>query len=148
MLARKFMIAVATGLSCALSAPALADKPATLTASVDGIRNSNGVLIVAAFDEATAFEAMNIMNATALAIVPANEGRVSVTFHDLPKGSYALAVLHDEDSDSDLDLDGEVPTEGYSFSSMGRSGLPPSFDDALTIAGPNASRTLSLIYWN
>ena len=148
MLARKFMTTAAIGVSCVLSAPALAGETGALTARVDGIRNSNGILIVAAFDEAIAFEAMDVVNAAALAIVPANEGRVSVTFHDLPNGSYALAVLHDEDGDGDLDLDGKVPTEGYSFASMGRSGLPPRFGDALTIARPNASRTLSLLYWN
>jgi len=119
-----------------------------LTANVDGIRNSNGVLVVAAFDDATAFEAMDVMNAAALAIVPASQGRVSVTFHDLPTGSYAIAALHDEDRDGDLDLDGEVPTEGYSFAAMGRSGLPPRFDDALTLVGQGAARTLSLLYWN
>lgn len=148
MLARKFMINSTLGLSCALSASAVSAETGALTASVEGIRTSNGVLVVAAFDDAAAFEAMNVMNAAALAIVPANAGRVSVTFHDLPTGSYAIAALHDEDGDGDLDLDGEVPTEGYSFASMGRSGLPPKFGDALTVAGPNASRTLSLLYWN
>ncbi|WP_291737482.1 DUF2141 domain-containing protein [Leisingera sp. F5] len=148
MLPRKLMITAAIGLSCTLSASALAAETGALTASIDGIRNSNGVLVVAAFDDATAFEAMDVMNAAALAIVPANEGRVSVAFHDLPTGSYAIAALHDEDSDGDFDLEGGVPTEGYSFASMGRSGLPPRFGDALTVAGPNASRTLTLRYWN
>lgn len=142
MLARKFISTAAIGLSCALSTSAVSAETGALTANVDGIRNSNGVLVVAAF------EAMDVMNAAALAIVPASQGRVSVTFHDFPTGSYAIAALHDEDRDGDLDLDGEVPTEGYSFAAMGRSGLPPRFDDALTLVGQGAARTLSLLYWN
>lgn len=148
MLARMLMTTAALCFTIASNVSTVSADTGALTASVDGIRNSSGVLIVAAFDEATSFVAMDVMNAAALAIVPATEGRASVTFHNLPAGSYAIAVLHDENEDGDLDFEGEVPTEGYSFAAMGRSGLPPKFKDALTVVGSEASRTLSLHYWN
>ena len=75
-----------------------------------------------------------------------NQG--SVTFHNLPKGAYAFAAMHDEDLDGDLDMKGKVPTEGYALSAMGRLGLPSKFEDAAISTDEAAGSTLRLKYWN
>ncbi len=129
--------------------PAFAQSAETapLTIDIAGLRNAEGSVVVAAFDQAEAFENMNIDRAVALAVLPASSERVSVTLHNLPSGPYAVAVLHDEDNDSELGMDGQVPTEGYSFAAMGPSGLPPKFKDAAVSAAPDARVTLRLKYW-
>ncbi|WP_371170839.1 DUF2141 domain-containing protein [Aliiroseovarius sp. 2305UL8-7] len=123
-------------------------ETSSLSVTVDGLRNGQGAVIVAAFDRADAFEAMDVSKAAAMAYLPAANTKISVTFHDLPRGAYAFAALHDEDGDSDLGMNGDVPSEGYAFSAMGRSGLPSKFEDAAVATGDVATSTLRLKYWN
>ncbi|WP_299902077.1 DUF2141 domain-containing protein [uncultured Ruegeria sp.] len=139
---RKLTIASVMTLASSLGASAQ-----TLTATVKDVRNAKGDLIIAVFDEAKPFEAMDMTNAAALAAVPAVEGQVSVTFHNLPLGKYAIAAIHDENRNSNLDTDKDVPTEGYGFGGMGRSGLPPEFADAAVAVGTGATGNLKLKYW-
>ncbi|MCL6283553.1 DUF2141 domain-containing protein [Ruegeria sp. 2012CJ41-6] len=140
------LTALAAAAGCAAFAQAVETAPLSVT--VDGIRNGDGAVIVAAFDQAAAFEAMDVSKAVALAQIPAAGTKVSVTFHDLPHGTYAFAALHDEDLDGDLGMNGEVPTEGYAFAAMGRRGLPSKFEDAAVANGETAGSTLRLKYWN
>lgn len=120
---------------------------APLNIIVNGIQNGEGAVMIAVFDEPSAFEAMNVQEAVALTYLPASSRSVSVTLHDLPAGSYAVASLHDENMDGDLNMNGDIPTEGYSFSAMGPSGLPPRFEDAAVRAGADAQSVLLLKYW-
>lgn len=53
-------------------------------------------------------------------------------FEKLPKGDYAIAAYHDENSNGRLDTNViGIPTEGYAFSNNPRTTMgPPSFADA------------------
>lgn len=137
------MIAAGGHLALAQSAPTEA-----LTVAVNGVRNGEGTVIVAAFDDAAAFEAMDVTKAAALAYLPASSARVSVTFESLPPGTYAAAAMHDENLDGDLNMNGDIPTEGYAFADMGPSGLPTRFADAAVAAGRDAVSALKLVYWD
>ncbi|WP_171230747.1 DUF2141 domain-containing protein [Ruegeria sp. HKCCA4008] len=119
----------------------------TLTATVQDVRNAEGDLIIAVFDDSKSFRAMDVANAAALASIPAVKGQASVTFHNLPLGTYTIAAIHDENSDSNLDTEKDVPTEGYAFGGMDRSGLPPEFADAAVAVGTGATADLKLKYW-
>lgn len=60
------------------------------------------------------------------------EGTEVFTFNDLPKGEYAVALYHDENSDGKCNTNMlGIPKEGYAFS---RNFVPklsaPKFDDA------------------
>lgn len=143
----KIILTAGLALLCGIGSAAQSAETAALKASIDGLRNANGVLIVAAFDKAKPFSSMDMAKAAALAVVPAREGSVSVTFHDLPVGSYAIAAFHDEDRDGDLDMKGEVPTEGYGFAAMGRRGLPSKFEDAAVAIEDAEGSKLRLKYW-
>ena len=46
--------------------------------------------------------------------VPA--GQTAITFGALPRGDYALAVIHDENSNNKLDTFAGIPREGFGFS--------------------------------
>lgn len=137
------MVAAFGHLAFAQSAPTDA-----LTISVNGLRNGAGAIVIAAFDDAAAFEEMDVAKAAALAYVPASSASVSVTFHSLPPGAYAAAAMHDENMDGDLNMNGGTPTEGYAFAAMGPSGLASKFEDAAVQAGDEAVSALKLVYWN
>ncbi|WP_425045077.1 DUF2141 domain-containing protein [Primorskyibacter sp. S87] len=146
----RFLRLLSTAVLTAIGFAALAQSSGTaaLSVTVDGLRNNNGTVIVAAFDQAKAFEAMDMAKAAAIAQIPASGPKVAVTFHNLPRGSYAFAALHDENLDGDLGMNGDVPTEGYAFAAMGRRGLPSKFEDASVAAGGAAHSILRLKYWN
>lgn len=62
--------------------------------------------------------------------VPSSEARCD--FEDVPAGTYALVVLHDENMNGRVDSNWiGIPKEGYGFSNDARSSLSaPSFKDA------------------
>lgn len=103
-------------------------QPADLVIRIDHIDNNAGQVLVALYENAGSFPKLPLKNAVA----PAQAGRTSVTFKDLPAGDYAFSVVHDVNGNDKVDrnLFG-IPTEKYAFSNnaLGRMG-PPSFADA------------------
>ncbi|NOD86528.1 DUF2141 domain-containing protein [Ruegeria sp. HKCCD6119] len=125
-------------LAIANSSFAQPSNNAPFLTTVEGLRNGNGVIIVAGFNKADAFEAMDVTNAAAMAQIPASGSKTAFTFHYLPLGDYAFAALYDEDMDGDLDMKVQVPTEG----------LPPEFKDVAVLSGGTAQSSLRLKYWD
>ena len=51
------------------------------------------------------------------ATLSSHDGNVTTTFKELPKGTYAVAIIHDVNKNGELDKNFfGVPTEGYGFS--------------------------------
>jgi uncharacterized protein (DUF2141 family) len=64
--------------------------------------------------------------------LPIANRTATASFHDLPAGTYAVAILHDENDDQKMNNNFfGIPKEGYGFSNnvMGALG-PPSFSRA------------------
>jgi len=74
-------------------------------------------------------------------VVPAGEGAV-LRFRNVTPGTYAIALLHDENDNGRADRAlGMMPTEGFGFSRDARVRMgPPDFDDAAVTIGENATR--------
>ena len=70
----------------------------------------------------------------------ASPGPVSITFHDLPPGRYAVTAFHDENNNGKLDRDATgLPSEGYGVSNDARELLsPPYWDKASFELGSEA----------
>ncbi len=78
--------------------------------------------------------------------VPA--GVHSVRFDGLPKGNYAVAVIHDENGNSRLDTFAGIPREGFGFSRNPavRFG-PPRFEAArFTLDGGAETQQVRMRY--
>jgi len=99
---------------------------------VKNIKNANGNVRVGIFNDEKTF----LEKAVYGQVVKSSEGGVTVLFN-IPAGTYAVSVIHDEDEDGDLDsgMFG-IPKEGFSFSNdaMGTFG-PPSFKKASIAVG-------------
>ena len=70
-------------------------------------------------------------------------------FEDIPPGTYALAVVHDENFNGKLDTNFlGIPTEGYGFSNDATAALgAPSFSAAsFSYDGQNLDLTIGLNY--
>lgn len=80
--------------------------------------------------------------------IPAGEARCD--FEDIPSGSYALVVLHDENMNGKLDTNWlGIPKEGYGFSNNAKPAAfhAPSFSDASFVYdGKTLDLTITLRY--
>jgi uncharacterized protein (DUF2141 family) len=102
---------------------------ADLNVTIQGVRNSSGVMRVGLFDNPNDFP--NGMKFSSID-VPATAGSMTVIFERIPAGRYAIAILHDENSNGRMDMGPfNIPHEGYGFSRDAPVFLsPPSFEEA------------------
>jgi len=126
-------------LALALYFPLLAAAHAAdLTVKINGARNANGSVVAAIYGSKASFAKEGQQYAAFR--TRATTGPVSVTFHDLPAGDYAVTAFHDENNDGKLDRDATgIPTEGYGVSNDARELLsPPYWDKASFAVGPES----------
>lgn len=126
----------------AVSAPLQAEPTGSdVTVSVTNLRNSDGVLRACMTQDQDRFPRCQNGQQSYRVVVPAGEGAV-LHFRDVAPGTYAIALLHDENDNGRADRAlGMMPTEGFGFSRDApvRMG-PPDFDDAAITIGASSSR--------
>ncbi len=112
---------------------------ARLDVAVDHLRSTKGVLRVCLTADPKNFPAC-VDDADAITRnVPA--GMRSLRFEGLPYGSYAIAVIHDENGNSRLDTFAGIPREGFGFSRNPAIGFgPPRFAAARFAVAGDAER--------
>ena len=113
------------------------------------IRNSTGSVACALFESPHGFPTEYLLSATNVMIIKIRKAQARCDFEDIPPGTYAMAVIHDENMNGKLDANWiGIPTEGYGFSNNATAMLgAPSFADAsFTYDGRNVEMTMSLHY--
>jgi len=120
-----------------------------LHVKVLNIRNSSGNVACALFESPVGFPAQYLSSATKIVAVKVRHREARCDFEDIAPGTYALAVIHDENMNGKLDtgLLG-IPTEGYGFSNGATALLgSPAFSAASFLYnGQNLDLTVSLHY--
>ena len=82
-----------------------------------GIRNSIGAVACALFESPEGFPKEFLRFASNLMVVKVQATKATCNFEDITPGTYAIAVIHDENRDGKLATDWVgVPEEGYAFS--------------------------------
>lgn len=114
-----------------------------------GIRNSMGAVACALFEAPEGFPTEFLRFATNIMMVKVRATKATCDFEDIAPGTYALAVIHDENRDGELatNLMG-VPKEGYGFSNDAKGSLgAPSFEAAsFSYNGQSLNMTIALQY--
>jgi uncharacterized protein (DUF2141 family) len=133
-----------------LAIPAQADAPPALEISIEGFHSNDGRVQCDVFSAAEPKDfptrrdkAIRSMTA------PVRERRARCVFTDLPAGTYAVSVFHDENANGKVDTNFlGIPKEGLASSRNARGFLgPPKFKDAsFPYPGPDARMTLTLTY--
>ena len=106
---------------------------------IQGVSNAKGNLGVLLFNQKDGFPSDHT-KAFRQTTVAAKKGSNTMVFDHVPPGTYAVAVMHDENTNLKLDTNWVgMPLEGYGFSGnkMGLMG-PPSFSDASVRVGETA----------
>jgi len=139
-------------------AQATPEQPATtaadsttsqLTISVNGIRNSKGVVHFAVFSDQAAFVQFDAEKADAYTSVAANQGTTETVVEVPNNQDYAVFMFHDEDSNDDfaMAMNG-TPEEGYGYSNNVGAYASPAFKEAAFKVDSNQARhAIKVIYY-
>ena len=110
-----------------------------VTVEVANMRNADGMVRACMTRDSERFPRCQNVEQGYRVVVPAGEAR-TLHFRNVAPGTYAIALLHDENGNGRADRAmGMMPKEGFGFSRDApvRMG-PPSFGDAAIVVG-NAS---------
>jgi uncharacterized protein (DUF2141 family) len=115
-------------LSLLLTRPVQAQtKTYTLTFTIKNLEQRQGTIHVGLVTKAENFMGKSEMDT--VVAVPAS-GPVTITFANLPAGTYAAQIYQDLNNNKQMDTAGGMPTEPFGFSKIAMLMGPPSFDAA------------------
>jgi uncharacterized protein (DUF2141 family) len=81
------------------------------------IRNSTGTVDCSLFDSPEGFPHEVLHSARKVMVMKVRDTKARCDFEDIPPGTYALVVIHDENMNGKLDTNWlGIPKEGYGFS--------------------------------
>ena len=113
------------------------------------IRNRNGTVDCALFDSPPGFPREFLHSAQNVMVIKIRNTAARCDFEAIPEGTYALAVIHDENSNGKLDTNLlGIPQEGYGFSNDATAWFgTPSFSAAsFSYNGQSLDMTIRLHY--
>jgi uncharacterized protein (DUF2141 family) len=117
----------------------------SLEVKISNIREIKGDILVAIFNNEDDFLEKAVQSKS----IKASAKQITIKFENLPQGSYAVSIIHDENSNGELDKNVVgIPKEGFGFgnNAMGTFG-PPAFDKAkIQLRGQDVIQELSLKY--
>ena len=133
------IVALALGL---LAAPIAAEPSGTsVTVTVTNLRNADGVVRACMTRDENRFPRCQDAAQGYRTVAPAGQATV-LRFDNVAPGTYAIAILHDENDNGRADRAlSMIPREGFGFSRDApvRMG-PPDFEDAAIEIGSSPSR--------
>lgn len=157
---RHLMTRVPMGVRCAawfavlvfanLPALTFAQSPCSgIHVKILDIRNSTGTVACALFESQEGFPNEFLEFATNIMIIKIRKSQACCYFEDISPGTYAMAVVHDENKNGKLDTNWMgIPKEGYGFSNNAKALLgAPSFSAAsFRYDGQSIDMTMSMNY--
>lgn len=124
------------------------DNRYTLQVEAHNFRNAEGVAQFALYNEDGTIPDENLKKYYKKEVGQIRNGKSSVTFKDLPKGRYAVTILHDENSNGKVDKILFLPKEGFGISNFDKISLSnrPDFSKASFELADDTIKTIKLIY--
>jgi uncharacterized protein (DUF2141 family) len=112
------------------------EEVGTLTINITGFQNADGFAMVALFNSEGGFAGKE--KAFRDAKIRIKDKKATCEFKDIPKGTYAVRLYHDENANGKLDKNFVgFPKEPYGVSNNAKSKTgPPKYEnEKLTVAG-------------
>jgi uncharacterized protein (DUF2141 family) len=128
-------------------APAAAYDGTAIEIHIEGLRNTQGIVRLCLTRNEAHFPDCNGDPAAIKRSIPAARA-AQVRIEGAAPGSYALAVIHDENSNGRLDRFMAIPREGFGFSRNPRIRMgPPRFDEVrFDVSGTAVRQDVRLRY--
>lgn len=123
-------------------------KTYSLTVKVEKLQNSKGVVQFALYNKDGSIPDEDYKNYYRLEKAKIVNDKSEITFKNLPKGKYAVNILHDENSNSMIDKGLLLPKEGIGFSNYQTIGLRnrPNFSKASFELNADKTVEVKVIY--
>jgi uncharacterized protein (DUF2141 family) len=136
------------GAATLLIGAAPADLTQKLSIGVEGLRNTHGMLQICLTRMPDHFPDCTGDPDKRHYSIPATEA-ARISLADLPPGSYALAIIHDENSNKKLDTFVGIPREGVGFSENPpiRFGAPSFRASRFTVEGAAVWQDVKIKYF-
>lgn len=95
--------------------------------TVPNARNDNGKMLIALHTQDSFMKSDGKVSESVII----KDGVATVTFNDVPAGTYAILILHDENENYRMDFETSgMPKESYGTSGNAMSYGPPTWSDA------------------
>lgn len=120
----------------------------TLTVNVSGLRNSIGRVQFALYNEDGTIPDEEYKKCFRKTVGEIEQKASTVKFYNIPKGMYAVNILHDENMNGKIDKGFIMPVEGIGFSNFKSIGLTnrPNFKKASFYVSSNTTKSIKIIY--
>lgn len=120
----------------------------SLTIEVKELQNSKGVVQFSLYNKEGTIPDENYKKCYKILKGKIQNGSSKVTFISLPKGKYAVNILHDENENGEIDKGLILPIEGIGFSNYQSVGLTnrPNFSKASFELKENKTISIKVIY--
>ncbi len=124
------------------------DEVYSLTIQVKDLRNSNGVIQFAIYNKEGSIPDEKYKKYYKKDIAVINNKTSIITFNNLPKGIYAINILHDENKNGRIDKKFILPIEGIGFSNYTSLGFSnkPKFSKASFELDSDKEVNIKIIY--
>lgn len=124
------------------------DKKYSLKIRVDHLRNSKGIIQISLYNKDGSIPDEDFVRYYRQLKTEITGASASVTFTNLPKGRYAVNVLHDENENGEIDKGWVKPIEGIGFSNFSNIGLTnrPNFSKASFLLSEDKVEVIEVIY--
>ena len=126
-----------------------AKNTVSLTVVVNDLRNSKGVVQFSLYNKTGSIPDERYIKTFKQLKGTINSKSSNVTFKDLPKGIYAINILHDENKNGRIDKGFFLPIEGIGFSQFSSINITnkPSFKKASFNLDSNSTKSIHVIYF-
>lgn len=105
------------------------EKLVEVKIEISNLRNTEGVVRLGLFKDDESFDAEEAYLKDSFSKANAKNGRLNVTMK-LPKGTYGIALMDDENNNGEMDYSWLMPEEGFGFSNYWHTGIiKPSVED-------------------
>lgn len=104
-------------------------KGIAITVTINNVKNNNGFVLLGLHNQHTFMNKGE--NALQQQKTTITDGKITVTFKNVPKGEFAIMAIHDENANNQMDFElNGMPKEAYGMSNNNISYGPPLFNDA------------------
>lgn len=120
----------------------------SIVVKVNGLRNNIGNVRFALYNTSNSLPDKKLKKHFKMKVGKIAENAATITFSNLPKGKYAINILHDEDTNGKIAKGWLLPTEGIGFSNMAKIGLgnKPNFAKTSFNLDKNKTIDINVIY--
>jgi uncharacterized protein (DUF2141 family) len=125
-----------------------AAQTGSISVTIEGVINETGQIGVLLFNREKGFPGDDKASIRQ-ELLPAKKGNMTVRFDDLPHGTYAITVMHDENKNLKVDTNMlGIPKEGYGFSNNARNlfRAPYFREAAFDLKSGSLVQTIKLMY--